>query len=144
MGGIEGTGGNHGRRDGRLPAHPPVLVIADLAPLERTDTGAQHDHLLLRHQQQFLRQHQRAAALAILAASAAGLGGFLLAQLGWRGAFIALGLAGMPIALMLLFGVREPRRGGGDGIGDDGQGLGVDGHGVTPVGALPRLIGGAV
>lgn len=54
------------------------------------------------------------ASLAVVLAPL--LGGLLLTQLGWRGAFIALGLAGMPVALLLLFGVREPKRGGVDGI----------------------------
>jgi predicted MFS family arabinose efflux permease len=51
------------------------------------------------------------ASLAVIAAPV--IGGILLSHLGWRGAFIALGIAGAPLALLLLF-VAEPRRGQGD------------------------------
>jgi predicted MFS family arabinose efflux permease len=60
---------------------------------------------------------RRATALAIFAAGAsagnfigfAG-GGWLAESLGWRAAFLAIGLAGLPVALLFRLTVREPPR----------------------------------
>lgn len=62
--------------------------------------------------------HQRATASAIYSLGApvgvmfgALIGGWLAASLGWRTAFIALGMVGLVVAPLLLIAVREPRRG---------------------------------
>lgn len=67
--------------------------------------------------------HQRARAMSIFALGAsAGVliapwaGGFLLAEFGWRPAFVILGLLGLPVAGLLIVFVREPQRGQGDAI----------------------------
>ena len=67
--------------------------------------------------------HQRARALAAFAfgiplGTAAGtlVGGLLAAAYGWRTAFIVVGLAGVVLAPILLFTVRNPKRGGTDTI----------------------------
>ena len=65
--------------------------------------------------------HQRARALADFAfgiplGTAAGtlVGGLLAATYGWRTAFVVVGLAGVLLAPLLLFTVRNPTRGGTD------------------------------
>jgi predicted MFS family arabinose efflux permease len=52
-----------------------------------------------------------AAAGAALGSS---LGGWINDGYGWRAVFIAFGLLGLPVALLVLFCVKEPRRGGLD------------------------------
>lgn len=66
---------------------------------------------------------QRASAMAIFALGASlavviapMVGGALLSIVGWRGALVALGLIGLPAALLLFFGVPEPQRGGPEGL----------------------------
>ena len=46
----------------------------------------------------------------------AGVGGAIAAAYGWRTAFIAVGLPGLVLALLMLFVIREPKRGGLDPI----------------------------
>lgn len=43
------------------------------------------------------------------------IGAALLPHLGWRGALACVGAVGLPVALLLLLAVREPRRGQADG-----------------------------
>lgn len=64
---------------------------------------------------------RRARALAIFSfgipiGSALGIffGGWIATHVDWRAAFIIIGLAGIPVALMVKLGVREPVRGGFD------------------------------
>jgi len=45
---------------------------------------------------------------------AAALGGYIAAEHGWRAAFFLAGIPGILVALLLLFTVREPRRGATD------------------------------
>lgn len=78
---------------------------------------------------------QRSTAMSIfgLGASAGVLfapliGGALLALAGWRTTFVSLGLIGLPIALLIFFGVREPQRGRMDGV-----------QAATGVGFVPAL-----
>lgn len=68
-------------------------------------------------------QHQRARALAIFTiGSAIGFaigilaGGWIAANSDWRVAFVVTGLIGLPVAALVRFGIREPVRGGFDGI----------------------------
>lgn len=68
---------------------------------------------------------QRARALAaysfgIPIGSAAGVlfGGLIAAAIDWRTAFIVVGLAGLPIAVLFKLTVRDPRRGGYEVEGD--------------------------
>nr|WP_305889067.1 MFS transporter [Parvularcula maris] len=82
------------------------------------------------------RPNQRSRALAaysfgIPIGSAIGiiLGGVLLSYLDWRAAFIIVGLAGLPLAPLLLFTVKEPERGR------------FDAKPVTPVGQQSTLRG---
>jgi MFS transporter, Spinster family, sphingosine-1-phosphate transporter len=67
--------------------------------------------------------NRRGAAMSFLAmGTAAGgalapvLGGILQNALGWRMTFMVVGLAGLPLALLLMMAVREPRRGMSDGL----------------------------
>lgn len=78
---------------------PSLSMIADLFPIER-----------------------RASAMAIVGLGAAAgntvapwIGGWLESHLGWRMSFAALGLIGLPLALLLAFTVRHPQRGWSDG-----------------------------
>lgn len=78
---------------------PSLSMIADLFPIER-----------------------RAGAMAIVGLGAAAgntiapwIGGWLQSHLGWRVSFMALGLIGVPLALLLIFTVRHPQRGWSDG-----------------------------
>lgn len=66
-------------------------------------------------------RHRRARALAVFAlgipiGSALGIffGGWIAANLDWRAAFLIAGLAGLPVALAVSLGIREPVRGGLD------------------------------
>lgn len=63
--------------------------------------------------------HQRARAMGLFSAgSQAGaafgwlLGGWLYLYFGWRYAFVAVGIPGLLLALLVAFTVREPKRGG--------------------------------
>ncbi|MFC4312361.1 spinster family MFS transporter [Steroidobacter flavus] len=78
---------------------PSLSMVADLFPIER-----------------------RATAMSIIGlGSAAGntvapwIGGWLQSTVGWRMSFVALGLVGVPLALLLIFTVPHPRRGLSDG-----------------------------
>jgi len=44
------------------------------------------------------------------------LGGWLIAQLGWRAAFVIVGIAGLPVALLVKLLIPEPVRGGLDEV----------------------------
>jgi MFS family permease len=64
----------------------------------------------------------RAAAMSIFAVGAAigatlgsAGGGWLSDEYGWRGALIVFGLVGLPVAILVRFTMREPRRGQLDG-----------------------------
>lgn len=66
---------------------------------------------------------RRGTALAILStggalgtALAPAIGGALEAWFGWRGAFIALGLLGLPVALLMAAMLKDPPRGLSDGL----------------------------
>lgn len=66
------------------------------------------------------------------------LGGGIAATYGWRTAFLALGLAGVVLALIVLLVVREPRRGRLDAAGDAAEpspplGVGVAAFFADPV-----------
>jgi MFS family permease len=72
----------------------------------------------------FFPKERRARALALFSlgipiGSALGVffGGWLAANLDWRWAFIIVGLAGLPAALLVRLGIREPVRGGLDTVG---------------------------
>ncbi len=72
----------------------------------------------------YFPQEQRARALSIYSfgipvGSALGilLGGVLTSYLDWRAAFIIVGLAGLAIAPIFRLTMREPKRGGLDGVG---------------------------
>lgn len=65
---------------------------------------------------------QRARALAIFSfgspiGSALGIlfGGWVATHLDWRYAFILIGLAGLPVAILVKFAIRAPTRGGSEG-----------------------------
>lgn len=69
----------------------------------------------------FSRKH-RAGAMSIYGLGAAIgiavaplIGGALLPHFGWRGTLACAGLLGLPVALLLMIAVREPRRGQADG-----------------------------
>jgi MFS family permease len=69
----------------------------------------------------FFPAERRARALALFSlgipiGSALGVffGGWIAANLDWRSAFIIVGLAGLPAALLVKLGIREPVRGGRD------------------------------
>ena len=69
--------------------------------------------------------HKRAGALAFYSAGLnVGLlfgffgGGWMLEHFGWRSAFIASGAPGLLLVFLLLFTVREPKRGGVDNLAD--------------------------
>jgi len=79
--------------------------------------------------------HERARALSAFSfgspiGTAAGivLGGFITSLMTWRMAFIIVGLAGLVIAPLLKFSVREPKRGSLDAVQANGAGpSGADG-----------------
>jgi MFS family permease len=71
----------------------------------------------------FFPKERRARALALFSlgipiGSALGVffGGWIAANLDWRSAFIIVGLAGLPAALLVKLGIREPVRGGLDTV----------------------------
>ncbi len=51
------------------------------------------------------------------------LGGIILEAWGWRSAFYAAGLAGLPVALLLMLTVREPPAGVSEQSEDSGEGI---------------------
>lgn len=75
----------------------------------------------------FPRERRTSALGALTAAQSFGigvgifLGGWLNDLLGWRGAFIALGLPGILLAAILLLRMPEPARGMSDRMGADGN-----------------------
>lgn len=78
---------------------PSLSMVADLFSIER-----------------------RSTAMAIIGLGAAAgntiapwIGGSLESVVGWRWTFAALGLLGVPLALVLVFAIREPQRGWADG-----------------------------
>ena len=52
-------------------------------------------------------------------------GGWMAQNIGWRQAFLVVGIPGIILALVFRFTVREPRRGMSDGKVDDGEKFGV-------------------
>lgn len=56
--------------------------------------------------------------LGVLAGSA--LGGYVGQHYGWRWAFVAAAVPGIPLALITLLTLRDPPRGGSDGIKEEG------------------------
>ena len=71
----------------------------------------------------FYPKEKRARALALFSlgipiGSALGVffGGWIATHLDWRSAFIIVGLAGLPAALLVRLGIREPVRGGHDSV----------------------------
>ncbi|MDB5667422.1 MAG: transporter [Alphaproteobacteria bacterium] len=74
----------------------------------------------------FFPKERRARALALFSlgipiGSALGVffGGWIASNLDWRSAFLIVGLAGLPAALLVKVGIKEPVRGGFDTV--DGQ-----------------------
>jgi MFS family permease len=92
-------------------------------------------------------KEKRARALAFFSlgipiGSALGIffGGWLAAHLSWRSAFIIVGLAGLPAALLIRLLVKEPARGRFDplpAVADPPGALAV----VPPLGEVARLLG---
>ena len=85
----------------------------------------------------FYPKERRARALAFFSlgipiGSALGVffGGWIGQYLDWRWAFIIVGLAGLPAALLVKLGIREPVRGGFDT---------VDGHASEPAPPFPTV-----
>ncbi|MDQ8756780.1 MFS transporter [Sphingosinicella sp. LHD-64] len=71
----------------------------------------------------YFPKEKRARALALFSlgipiGSALGVffGGWIASNLDWRSAFIIVGLAGLPAALLVRFGIKEPVRGGFDSV----------------------------
>jgi predicted MFS family arabinose efflux permease len=71
------------------------------------------------------RPHERVGALAVLSIApfigitiALLAGGWISQVYGWRTAFVAAGLPGLALALLVLFTVREPRRGACEDLAD--------------------------
>ena len=71
----------------------------------------------------FYPRERRARAMAIFSlgipiGSALGIffGGWIATALDWRSAFIIVGLAGIPAALLVKFGIKDPVRGGYDSV----------------------------
>jgi MFS family permease len=71
----------------------------------------------------YFPKEKRARALALFSlgipiGSALGVffGGWIASNLDWRSAFIIVGLAGLPAALLVRYGIREPVRGGFDSV----------------------------
>jgi MFS family permease len=77
-------------------------------------------------------------SLGIPIGSALGIlfGGWIASHLDWRAAFFIVGLAGLPVALLVRLAIREPARGGFDGVG---------GTAAPPVAAPPfRVVAGTL
>lgn len=75
----------------------------------------------------FFPPHRRTSALAIYNTGASLgilfgllLGGWLAQSVGWRGAFLAVGLPGLAVALLVRLTIPEPRRGASEGYLDRG------------------------
>lgn len=79
---------------------PSMSVVSDLFPA--------------RHRATALSIFGLGASAGILLAPL--LGGALVSLVGWRGTFLAIGLAGVPVALLLIGFIREPQRGQIDGL----------------------------
>jgi len=73
------------------------------------------------------------------------LGGFLRDEVGWREAFLWVGLPGLLLALVLRFTVREPQRGHAEGRRDTGEplALGVAVRSMARLRSFRHLAGGA-
>lgn len=52
-------------------------------------------------------------------------GGWIVQNIGWRQAFLIVGVPGLLLALVFRFTVREPPRGHSDGVADSGERFGV-------------------
>jgi MFS family permease len=98
--------------------------------------GAAPAHSLL---SDYFPAHARARALAIFQCGVylgmfLGIyaGGILAVQIGWRATFVAAGLPGLALALLLRFTVREPERGALDAVPRSGE--------VVPVGETLRAL----
>jgi MFS family permease len=72
----------------------------------------------------FYPRERRARAMALFSlgiplGSALGIffGGWIASVLDWRSAFIIVGLVGLPVALLVKFGIKDPVRGGYDNAG---------------------------
>ncbi|MEP6908412.1 MAG: MFS transporter, partial [Pseudoxanthomonas sp.] len=86
--------------------------------------------------------HKRGLAFAVFglgvplgAFMGAILGGWIVQNIGWREAFIYLGVPGLLLSLLALFTLREPQRGGADTV-DAGAQQGE----VPPLSAVLRLL----
>lgn len=105
---------------GSMP--PAQSLVADAFPLERRGTA--------------LAIFSTGGALGTALAPA--IGGYLESQFGWRGAFLALGLIGIPVSLLLIFIVKDPPRGLADSAGAPAAAL----EPPPPFGvAMRRLLG---
>ncbi len=89
---------------------------------------------------------QRARALSVYSfgipiGSAAGIviGGFITSWMNWRTAFFVVGAAGLVLAPLLKWTVREPVRGGYDEPVGGGQRIGVQAAGKQAVASLPTV-----
>ena len=83
---------------------PSMSVVSDLFPA--------------RHRATAMSVFGLGASAGILLAPL--LGGALVSLVGWRWAFLTMGLAGLPVALLLIAFVREPQRGQVDGLAAPG------------------------
>ncbi len=90
---------------------------------EATQTPAAHSMI-----SDYFEPRHRATALAINSAGAnigllvgLALGGFLADAYGWRLVFVAVGVPGLAVALLLRLTVREPARGSADGLSASGD-----------------------
>lgn len=100
-----------------------LLLVARAGTATGEAGGTPPSHALI--SDYFSRSH-RATALAVYAlgvplGAAAGsyFGGFLNHHYGWRTAFMAIGLPGVIVALLVLLTVREPARGHAENLGGD-------------------------
>jgi predicted MFS family arabinose efflux permease len=91
------------------------LFVARIGVGAAESAGGPPGHSLLAD---YFPPHQRGRALALYSAGGSigimigmWLGGILGDLYGWRRAFIILGFAGLPVALLIRLTVREPRRG---------------------------------
>ena len=91
---------------GEASASPSAYsMISDLFPPERRSSA--------------IAIYNSGAAIGIFAGMA--LGGLLDDTLGWRNAFLVVGLPGVAFALVVRFWLPEPRRGAADAIEDSGE-----------------------
>jgi predicted MFS family arabinose efflux permease len=112
------------------------LLLARMGVSAAESTGSAPVHSLL---SDYFPIHQRATALGLISVGGvAGIGiglavGGIVAQAyGWRAAFFAFGAPGLVLALVLRATVREPERGGVDGIA-----AGVE---PVPIGEVVRYL----